>query len=312
MELYELKYLLTVAEEKNISKAAEKLYIAQPSLSQIISRIETRIKHKIFIRSTAGLKLTREGKKFINLAEKMVALKNDLEMEMQDISSSEYGRISVGIPTFWGSYILPQASTEFHRKHKNVEIVINEATSSLLEAMILKEEVDVAIMTLPILFKDEIQYIELFDEEILLAVSTENKLSQKGIPVKDEKHQLLDPELLRDQPFINFPKGGRLRDLNEEFFKRYDMDPKIVAHVVNIGTAKRFVACNLGVAFLPEITETLYHTPPNPVYFSLGPDIVRKWTVVVAFKNKQHLSKLTKDFIETVENVFGRKKKVFR
>lgn len=308
MELYELKYLLTVAEEKNISKAAEKLFIAQPSLSQIINRIESRVKHKLFIRSSSGLKLTSEGEKFIQLAEQMLELKTELDLELRDIASSEFGRISVGIPAFWGAYIMPPVLTEFHRKYKNVEVVMNEATSSLLETMIIKEDIDVAIMTLPIFFDDEIQYTELFDEEILVAVSPENELSKKGVSLDGEKHQILDPQLLRDQPFLSFPLGGRLRDTSNEFFKEYDFDPKIVAHVMNIGTAKRLVACNLGVAFLPETAEKLYNTPPNPVYFSLGEGVLSKWTVVVAYKNRKYLSSLTENFVKTVENLFASNK----
>lgn len=305
MNLNELRYILTVEEEKKISKAAEKLFIAQPSLSQIIKKNEAKIGYKLFIRRPSGIKLTREGKEFIKFAKKMIELKSELDLELRDISSSVCGQFKVGIPAFWGSYIMPRVLTDFQKQYKNIEIVIKEQTSSCLEAMILKEEIDVAIMTLPISFENEILCSELFKEEVLVAVSPENELSRAGVKTEGKRFQTLDPQLLKDQKFLIFPAGGRLKDISDIFFSKYEINPKIAAQVMTIETVQKLVAGNLGVAFLPSTTALLYDTSPKPVYFSLGEGTLPEWTVVVASKRRKSPNNLTRDFVKTVVNEYG-------
>jgi DNA-binding transcriptional LysR family regulator len=118
--------------------------------------------------------------------------------------------------------------TDFHRKYSNVQIIIKNATSSNLEGMMLKDEIDLAIMTLPI-FSAEIKYSILFNEELLLAVSPENPLVKMSESLGENKYRYLDPNIIKDQTFIIFQPGTRLRDTPTFFSISYGITPNVVS-----------------------------------------------------------------------------------
>ena len=96
MTTKELLYVKTVADEKNISKAAKKLFIAQPSLSQSIQRIEESVGTELFNRTSGGLTMTFAGERYYHMAVQVLKLYQDFEMEISDINNLKTGRIHLG------------------------------------------------------------------------------------------------------------------------------------------------------------------------------------------------------------------------
>jgi len=98
MDFHQLEYVMAIAEEKSFSKAAKKLYISQPSLSQYIMRLEEQIGIKIFDRTTNPLILTFAGEKYLEAAKNILILNNQLKRVLVDIADSKKGRLTIGIP----------------------------------------------------------------------------------------------------------------------------------------------------------------------------------------------------------------------
>lgn len=305
MDINVLKQLICVAEELNITRAAEKLYIAQPSLSQTIKRIEKKIGHKLFQRSSSGLTLTPAGHRFIELSKRIIEEKESLDYTLHCISQFQLGQLSLGISSFWSSYILPIALPEFRRVYPNIEIAIKEATSSKLEGMLLRDEIDIAIMTLPI-FSEEITYTELLQEDVLIAISKENRLSKKGMLTPGKEYPSIDPELIRDQPFILAWPGFRLRQSADAFFAAHNINPRILIYSISIETMKRLTANDLGISFIPKIYSYAFASSNDPAYFYTNDDTLPGWTLTVAYqkKNKQNTMLIT--FIKLLQRILGK------
>lgn len=108
MTTKELLYVKIVADEHNISKAAKKLFMAQPSLSQSIQRIEESIGMPLFHRTTTGLTLTFAGERYYHMAVQVLKMYEDFQLEISDINNLKTGHIHIGITNHLGTLVLPR------------------------------------------------------------------------------------------------------------------------------------------------------------------------------------------------------------
>src|SRR5690606_11230299 len=122
MELRQLQYALAIAKEMNFSRAAEKLHIAQPSLSQQLSKLEKEIGVLLFPRSTNSVELTYAGSVFMEKAQTIIDTVEMLKREMDDISQMRKGKLIVGSLPITGSHILPLVLPIFQQRYPEIEI----------------------------------------------------------------------------------------------------------------------------------------------------------------------------------------------
>jgi LysR family hydrogen peroxide-inducible transcriptional activator len=132
MELRQLLYAVRIAEEQSFSKAAEKLHLAQPSLSQQIAKLERELGIILFERSTNTLKLTYAGERFFESAVKILDQVEQLKKEMEDVAELKRGTLTVGSLPITGTHILPLVLPIFKKNYPGVEVkLIEEATRTL-------------------------------------------------------------------------------------------------------------------------------------------------------------------------------------
>ena len=209
MDTKHLYYAAQVAEYRSISKAADVLYLSQPTLSQHISKLETQLGCKLFDRNTIPLKLTYEGEVFIDYALKILELEKSLIHRMQSSKNVINGRITIGIPTCYGATILPKVLPVFKQQFPHVEIQLIEESSTTLETLLEKNLIDLAIMNLPIDNKS-LLYETLLIDHVVLAVpnvflSQENRTQYPLTP-----ESLLESTSLH--PYITTPKHNTYID----------------------------------------------------------------------------------------------------
>ncbi len=149
MELKELNYLIAVYEEHSISRAAERLYMAQSSLSQFLTTFETNLGYKLFIRTSTGVRPTEAGKVMIDFAYHTLSEFHRVQDEMQDIAKLQKGSVIFGISGFRGSYLTPPILKRFRELYPDIHINIVEQNSMALEEMLLSGEIDIALIVLP-------------------------------------------------------------------------------------------------------------------------------------------------------------------
>ena len=149
MDLKELDYIVTVANEGSISRAAEKLFMAQSSLSQAVRLFEQDLGTPIFVRTARGVRPTSAGEAFIFHARQILQQYQEARSEASDIENLKGGTVIFGISTYRGTYLLPPVLKKFHALYPRVHVEICEMDSIDLENKILEGLLDLALIAAP-------------------------------------------------------------------------------------------------------------------------------------------------------------------
>ena len=139
------EYVYEVYREKSFSKAAQNLYISQPSLSARIKKVEERIGFPLFDRSTSPLQLTEVGKVYMEAAEEIFQIEQRVENYINNLSTLKTGSLSLGASNLFAAYVLPPLITNFKQKFPDVRIQVTEGNTTQLETMLSNNSLDFVI-----------------------------------------------------------------------------------------------------------------------------------------------------------------------
>ena len=139
------KYIYEVYLEKSFSRAAQNLYISQPSLSARVKKVEEQIGFPLFDRSTNPLQLTEVGKAYIEAAEEIFQIEQRMENYINNLSTLKTGSLSIGASNLFAAYVLPPIITSFKQKFPDVDIQITEGNTTQLETMLGSNSLDFVI-----------------------------------------------------------------------------------------------------------------------------------------------------------------------
>jgi len=291
MEFRQLLYTIQIASERNFSRAAEKLHIAQPSLSQQLSKLEKELGVLLFKRSTNSVELTYAGSVFVEKAQRIVDMADQLRREMEDIADMRKGRLVVGSLPMTGAHVLPHVLPVFREAYPNIEIVLIEETTRQLEQLTASGGTDVSLLSLP-LIEPSLAHLPVIEEGICLAVPPDH-------PLADPKYRdrSISVGMLRDEPFILLKKGQGFRLIAHDLCAAAGFDPRVVFESANIDTVQSLVAAGMGIAFLPKMVTRNDWQGRAPVYLKLEGDPTR--TLVIAYRKGRYLSNAAEAFIAT-------------
>ncbi|GIP13690.1 LysR family transcriptional regulator [Paenibacillus sp. FSL R5-0527] len=292
MELRQLLYTLKIAEEKNFSRAADKLHIAQPSLSQQLSKLEQELGVKLFQRNTSTVELTYAGASFIQHAQKIMDAVAQLRQEMDDISQLRAGRVVVGSMPITGSHLLPYVLPAFKEAYPDIEITLLEDTSLNLEKLTAGGGTDLSLLSLP-LQEPTLAYEPIGEEIIDLAVPPNHRLASSG-----EARSGVKLEQLRDEPFIVLKKGQGFRKLTVDLCRGAGFEPNVVFESNNIETVQSLVAAGMGITLVPRFIARAKRSELIPAYLPLAEPVPSR-TLVIAYRKGRYLSKAAEAFIDT-------------
>lgn len=300
MELRQLQYALQIAAEKNFSRAAEKLHIAQPSLSQQLSKLEKELGVLLFQRNTNSVELTHAGSAFMEKAQMILDMVGQLEREMEDISDMKKGRLNVGSLPITGSHVLPRVLPLFHSRFPGIDIHLVEDTTSVLENLTAAGRTDISLLTLPVL-DPNLSWEPLLDEEILLAVPPAHPLAGHDAPGEAAAVSI---RRLRDEAFIVLKRGQGFRQIALELCRTNGFEPRIVFESSNIETVQALVAAGMGIAFVPSMIALGHGTSFRPAYLSLKERPYR--TLVAAYRKGRYISKAAEAFMGVMREVMNK------
>lgn len=300
MDFKQFEYVLTVFEEKNFSRAAKKLYISQPSLSQYIGRIENRLGITIFDRTANPIKLTNEGEVYIETAKNILNLVEQMKRKFHDISKLNIGKLNIGLTPSKANYILPKILPCFKEKYPYIDLSITEASSSTLEELLAKDMVDICLMNLP-LKNSNLEYVPILTERILLCAPHDYKFKKNS---QNKDYPEIDISDLKDEWFILLKPDQRIRQINNILFYKAGFKPKILLETMNIETAQRLTSEGMGFCFVPE-SAIMYGLACQPNYFSLGNPALT-WTIAIVFNKNAYKTKAAEAFAEITKTVVSK------
>jgi len=252
MDTKELEYLIAVYEEGSIAKAALRLYMAQSSLSQAISVMETRAGVRFFVRTSTGVRLTSAGEAMISYAYKTLDEYRQLKNRMQDMENKEEGSVRLGISSFRGSYFLPPVFTLLRKRYPNIHVEIVEANSMALETMLSTGNLDLAMLVAPLSNK-RIKSRKLMEDEICLIVNKDHPVLAKAHPSsKDAKTGIPLSIALKDTGSYEYLLGETHSILGREgrrFFNTEGIRPLSYNSELTALFAASLAAEGAGIAF---------------------------------------------------------------
>lgn len=243
MELHQLRYFVAVAEAGSVSRAATRCFVAQPSLSQQLRKLEEELGQPLFDRVGRGVVLNEAGRALLPRARAILEQVQDIHGGIEEDLESGRGPITVGaIPTM-APYVLPGVLRTFLRRFPDAELSIREDLTERLIEGVKDHTLDLALMSAPV--EDaRIDLEVLAEERLLVAVG-------RGRPLPDpERLRLAD---LRDQPTVVLHEVHCLGRQIQEFCSGRRMNQRIVCRGTQLETVLRLVGMDLGISLVPDM-----------------------------------------------------------
>ena len=241
MELYQLRYFKAVAETEHFTRAAEKLHIAQPSLSKAISNLESELGLQLFDRDKRSVYLNSYGQSFLRHVNRILTELDDAELELQDMIGSQSGDIHIascaifGAPSFIHDY-----NSNFFFEHPSIGLHMYVANTNKIETLLCQRKIDYGLATTAS-EHPEIQSTLLFSYRLGLVVSRKHPLANRKAVWLSE---------LKDDKFMCNNTSPDNRDSVYELCRRAGFEP----HIIFEGESKEIIGSaisrNVGVAFI--------------------------------------------------------------
>lgn len=268
MQIREIEYIAAIAECGSFSKAASRLFISQPALSQAIRQVEERLGVILLTRTRNAVVLTDAGERIMHWGNEILAARKKIHNVVEDMKDMTTGALTIGISPFYGKYYISRLLPMFARKYPGIRLKITEEISKTLEEMIIKGSVDFAIIALPV-GNPKITTEILFEEELYLAVSKLHPINKAAKPDKRGGLPRLKLVRFKNDDFVMAKEGQRLYSIGMELCRKAGFEPNIVFQSRNIETINAFIAEGMGVGFIPEAVKHNCLPEHHANYFQL-------------------------------------------
>ena len=263
MELRHLRYFVAVAEELHFGRAAARLHIAQPPLSQQILRLERELGVELLRRNRRSVQLTDAGRLLLEHAKPLLAQADHLERLLRQAAAGEVGRLAVGFVGSASYETLPRILRAFRDRYPNVELRLEELTTVGQVAALLAGRIDVGLVRPPV-GDESLELTPLVEERLVAALPDSHRLARRRrVPVA----------ALADEAFVLVPRrlGTGLYDDVLGVCREAGFSPHVVQEANEMQTIVSLVSAGIGVSLVPESVETF--SPPRVAYRPLsGPN----------------------------------------
>ena len=245
MTLNQIYYFQTVARYENYRKAAEELYISQPSLSRSIASLESELGVLLFEKNGRGVNLTKGGKLFLEYADRIIDECEIAKNKMKEMAS-DGGKIDIGYVFPLASHYIPHNVRDFLNKKENKNVTFNffQNHTSAIAKKVRSGELDVGFGGY--IDKEEFEFFPVLSEEMVL-------ITPKGHEL--ESHKKVSIQELRNYPVIGYYRESWLGNYTKQLYRRLAFQPNIVVECPDEHSIVALVSEDFGIALVPAIEE---------------------------------------------------------
>ncbi|HUF30416.1 MAG TPA: LysR family transcriptional regulator [Gemmatimonadaceae bacterium] len=268
LALRQLQQFIVVAEELNFRRAAQRLHMSQPPLTQAIRRLEAAVRAELFERNRNTVRLTAAGAVLLEEAQRIVALTKAAIDATQRAAGGTRGRLRLAFVPSAALGIVPSVVRAFQRLHPEVGLELSSETTTMQIDSLRSNRIDAGILVPPLRDAPDISVTNLRREHLVAVVPVDHPLGRTA---------RIELQQLADEPFILFPlaQGPAFLSailtacLGAGFF------PRVTHEAPQLQTVVALVACGLGVSLVPEVMRTIRHyavhyleiaSEPTPAY----------------------------------------------
>lgn len=308
--------IYTIYEQLSFSKAAQKLFIAQPSLSLTVKKLEDQLGVPLFDRTTKPISVTEAGVEYIRAVEQLRSVEESFKNYIRKVNRMEAGSLDIGSNQLLSSLILPQYVDKFIKQYPNIRLTVNDANSTTLEKELSIGNLDLVIdnhILSPELFEQQ----QLGSEQLFLAVPRQWEANLKAeayqlqygdILSGRHRNEQLDPvplHIFRDAPFILMNRNNDTRKQTDAIFQQEQFEPRVLFEMDRLATLYTYIQLGTAASI---VSDTLifglpYRDHSNIVYYPLPGDYARR-AVYLSYRKNRHRSLAMLRFTETIQDIF--------
>ncbi|NMO94469.1 cidABC operon transcriptional activator CidR [Paenibacillus lemnae] len=242
MDIRHMQYFLEVARHRSFTKAAETLYITQPTISKTIRNMEDEWGVTLFYRQGKKVELTDAGRIMYQQAQQMVEAFQQMSYELEDLMELRRGHLVIGLPPMIGSSFFPVVIGQFHQKYPQITIQLIEDGAKKVEMDVESGLIDIGVAVLPV--REELfHYYSFIEENLKLLLHPSHSFAARdSVSLKE----------LAEEPFVLFREDFTLHDRIIRECVQAGFEPKVVYESSQWDLISGMVAANLGIALLPE------------------------------------------------------------
>ncbi|MEL1136095.1 LysR family transcriptional regulator [Desulfitobacterium sp. THU1] len=308
-----LHYINEVNKEQSFSRAAQKLFLSQPSLSLTIIKFEREIGIQIFDRSTNPIQLTEAGKVYMEGIQQILAIENDLATYLDDYKELKTGSLTLGAPHMFSSYLLPALISQFSKSFPGVEIRLVETDFLTLQEMTLNGEIDLLIESNQ--FDETLfQSYPLFQEHVLLAVPLSDPINEElkdcCLSMQDIRSDLhMRPDWpcislcsFHSHRFLMLKKGYDMHGRAMRLFRSSGFEPRVFMFLDQLMTVYNMVNQQLAVSFVTDTIVKLSNVGENVVFYKIDDEQTARH-INLTHKLNRYVSRPMREFIRMMETI---------
>ena len=299
MNLKQAQYVKTIAECGSITAAAKKLFVSQPSLSQMLRQLEQETGLPIFDRSTSPMRLTYAGEKYLHAAERNLAANAELDSQLREIRHEHAGRLRLGISVTRAMQVMPLVMPIFQQQYPNVSLQMTESGSANLEEMLRGGSIDLAFAALEST-SPSLAY-ELLEQETIGVLAGRDA----AITRQNPNGTALPLEAFRRESFVSLTKGHSSRITQDKLFRKYGLSPNILLETDALEVGRR-VALEAGACMLlPSIYIDGYCYQRKGCFYPLA-DYENHRHFYACYRKDEFVPQYARDFIQITASALAR------
>ena len=293
MELGQLEAFVQVASHRSFSKAAEVLYLTQPSVTARIQSLEKELNEELFERTGRSVRLTDAGTAFLPYAERVLKDVQEGRDALESLRQGDFGNLRLGSALTISTYVLPRILKTFRARYPGVDVSIRTGRSDQVLEMLLGDEVQVGIVRA--LVHHDVETVHLYDDEVVL-------VADPGHPFA--RTRSADIEQVGQQPLIFFDKGSSYYGLVHGVFRDAGVVPRHAMELDSMEATKKMVEEGLGIAILPRVSVERELKLGLLVDIEItGVPRIRRQIALVYRRNRRQ-ARTVCAFIEVLQNIY--------
>lgn len=298
VNLKQAQYIRTIAECGSITAAAKKLFISQPSLSQMLHQIELEIGLPLFDRSVSPCRPTFAGEKYLQAAERMLAVNEELENQLREIRHDHSGRLRLGISVTRAMQVMPLVLPFFTAKYPHVKLELTESGSGTLEELLQTGQIDLALAALESTSMG-FSY-ELIEKETLGILAGKDSHIARNYPASTP----VSLEAAANDSFVYLTKSHSSRIAQDKLFHRCSFSPSILLETNSLEVGRRVTVETGACMILPNIYVDDYVQQRKGQFFPLK-DYENHRHFYACCRKNEFIPQYTKDFIRITTRVLA-------
>jgi len=292
MDLHLLENIVCIADEKSITRAAEKRFVTQSALNQQLQKLEEELGAPLFIRARANWQPTPAGEVYLAAARQILALKKDAYAQIADYAERSSRHLAVGLIPERGIDMFTAIYPAFHAAFPQMQVEPVECRVIAMQRMITAGQLDLGLATLTEDQRDGNVYHLLGEEEILLAVPAGHPLAKGGTASPAEAPETA-LERFSKESFVRIYQHSTLYALTERLFAQAGFTPRVLFSTASNQSKYRIVSLGLGCALLPAVYAA---SDGGAVYFRLPGH--PRWQITMCSRRDGYLSRAERYYLE--------------